>query len=312
MAKRRRNDSGLEGVLLVDKPDGPTSFDVVAQMRRALGTRTIGHTGTLDPCANGLLVILVGRYTRLSNYLTNDDKLYVGKVAFGTRTTTDDREGEVLESGDASALTAADVQAALKKMQGPCRQRPPAFSAVSVGGERLYKKARRGEAVEAPEREVTLHALELLSFEQGEAEIRVLASKGTYIRSIARDLGVAVGVPAHLSALRRLRAGAYDVAAALPLETLREPGRAAAALRSGPDAVAGVPRLEVDATPATHLRQGKRVSLEAALPARQLPPNTVALAHHGAELIALVRVSDGHLVVERGFGPPPQSQPEIP
>lgn len=301
MARKKRGD-GPDGVLLVDKPEGPTSFDVIAKLRKALGTSALGHAGTLDPLASGLLIVLAGRYTRLSQHLTQDDKRYVARVVFGTRTTTDDREGEVVESGDPGGLTKELVVAALAAMEGPGSQVPPAFSAISVGGERLYAKARRGEEVEAPPRDIVLRELALLSFEGAgdpapSATVDVLCSKGTYVRAIARDLGARLGVPAHLGGLRRTAAGAYRLEDATALDALLEPGAARAALRSGPEAIRGLDKVPLDDGASADLRQGRRVPAPAGSPVGQ-----VLLAHRGEELIALVERQGEELRVVRGFG----------
>lgn len=284
---------GPSGIVVIDKPEGPTSFGVVARVRKVMGTREVGHCGTLDPLATGVLVVAIGSYTRLVRVLTADDKRYTAHVAFGASTTTDDREGEVLERGDPSTLTAERVRAALAEMVGPQLQVPPSYSAIHVDGERAYARARRGESVAVEAREVVIHGLELLSFGSfgGErAVIDVRCGKGTYVRSIARDLGRRLGVPAHLAALRRTESGAYSLADATPLDEL-SPG----ALKTGVAAIRGVPLVEVDAEQARALGQGKRVPSTAAF------PGTV-LAHHGGEPVALARIERGLLVVERGFG----------
>ena len=301
MARRaRKNDpAGPCGILLVDKPEGPTSFDVIAKLRSALGTREIGHAGTLDPLATGLLVVLVGSYTRLQAYLTADDKEYVGTIAFGTQTTTDDREGEVVAAADPAGLDEQAVRGALAALRGPQQQTPPVYSAISIGGERLYEKARRGDVIdELPPRSIVVHELELVRWEPPAAIVRARCSKGTYIRALARDAGARVGVPAHLGALRRTASGAYRVDDAATLAALLEPGAAAAALRVGPGAIRGIPLIEVAADEAAALRQGRTIPVPAALPAER-----VGLACRGEELVALVSSSGGALKSIRGFAP---------
>lgn len=296
---RRGRDLGPTGILLVDKPEGPTSFDVVAKLRRALGTRTIGHAGTLDPLASGLLVVLVGAYTRLSQHLTAADKAYQARIVFGARTSTDDREGEVIERGDPSALDEARVREALASMEGEQDQVPPAFAAISVGGERLYAKARRGEAVEAPMRRVVLHELELLGWQPPAATVRVVCSKGTYVRAIARDLGARLGVPAHLGALRRTASGGYRLEEAQPLDALLDEGRAEAALLRGPEAIRGLPLVPVDEVGAARLEQGQALRLETE---DALPSEGVAVAHLGRALVAIVRLQGGQAQPRRDLG----------
>lgn len=284
-----------DGLLIVDKPEGPTSFDVVARARRALGTRSIGHTGTLDPLASGVLVLLAGTWTRLAAVLASDDKRYRATVRFGTSTTTDDRAGEPVASGDASKLDAAGVGAALGALTGPQRQVPPAYSAIHLDGERAYQKARRGEAVTMPARDVVVHQLVLVDWRPPDALVDVHCSKGTYVRSLARDLGLALGVPAHLRALRRTAAGPWTIDDAVPLTLLEDAAAARAALRTGTAALRGVPLLPVGEATARELRQGKR-------PAITAPDVDNAVAHQGEQLVAIVAVEAGALRVLRGFG----------
>lgn len=283
------------GLLVVDKPEGPTSFDVVARARRALGVRAIGHTGTLDPLASGVLVLLTGSWTRLANQLTSDEKRYRATVSFGRSTTTDDREGATVESGDASALDEGRVRSALTGLRGAQQQVPPAFSAIHVDGERAYDKARRGEAVEMAPRDVVIHELDLVQWRPPDAIVDVRCSKGTYVRSLARDLGRAVRVPAHLGALRRTAAGPWTLDDAVPMTLLDDPAAARAALRGGTAALRGVTLVPIDETTARALRQGKRV-------ANDLPDTSAAVAHHGEELVAIVAAEGGSLRVLRGFG----------
>jgi tRNA pseudouridine(55) synthase len=247
----------IEGILLVDKAKGLSSHDVVARARRALKTRKVGHAGTLDPMATGLLVILVGRYTRLSNHLTADDKQYLAEVCFGRSTNTDDAEGETLEEGDASSVTEERVAEVLAAFLGEQDQIPPAFSAISIGGERSYKKARRGESVKIPPRRVVFHDLALEDFSDSVARIRVHASKGTYIRSLARDIGQALGVPAHLCGLRRTQSGAYALEGAIDCQAVQDPEMALAALARGRSAVLGMAFLSLD-RPCTPGISGRR------------------------------------------------------
>ena len=285
-----------DGLLVVDKPEGPTSFDVVARARRALGTRSIGHTGTLDPLASGVLVLLVGSWTRLANLLTSDEKRYRATVRLGASTRTDDREGEVLERGDATRVDEATLRAALARMHGPQQQVPPAFSAIHVEGERAYAKARRGEAVALEARDIVLHEVGLLEWRPPDAVVDVRCSKGTYIRALARDLGQALGVPAHLGALRRTAAGPWTLDDAVPLSLLvDDPAAAIAALRAGARALRGVSLLPVSEDEARALRQGKRVATAA-------PAQQGAVAHVGETPVAIVDVEDGAMRVVRGFG----------
>ncbi|MFZ4385126.1 MAG: tRNA pseudouridine(55) synthase TruB, partial [Chloroflexota bacterium] len=212
----------MDAIFAVDKPVGPTSHDVVARIRRASGQRRVGHAGTLDPLASGVLVIALGLATRLLEYLTSDDKTYVADVTFGITTRTYDREGDVVTRTDPSGIDATIVQAQLDRFRGTIEQRPPAFSAVSVNGKRMYDLARRGIEVEIPVRTVTIRSLTLDDWTPPDARFTVTCTKGTYIRSLAHDIGAATGVGAHLSGLRRTRSGRFGIDDAPTLEDLLE------------------------------------------------------------------------------------------
>lgn len=222
MAKGSRAESPLTGILCVDKPAGWTSHDVVAKVRRLSGQRQIGHTGTLDPMATGLLVLCLGRATRLVEYMTGHGKAYEGTIQLGAATTTDDAEGEVTESAPVPPLTGEDLARVAAEFTGTIQQVPPAFSAVKVGGQRAYAVARRGGDVTLAARPVTIHSLALEVEAPDRLGIRVECGAGTYVRSLARDIGVALGTRAHLWALRRTQVGAFTLADAVPLDALIE------------------------------------------------------------------------------------------
>lgn len=205
------------GVLPVDKPVGPTSHDIVARARRALRERRIGHTGTLDPFASGLLLLCVGPATRLSPFLTGQDKEYVARARLGVETDTLDLQGEVVrEVAVGSEVTEDRVREALAGLTGVLQQVPPAFSAKKIRGEAAHRRVRRGETVELAPVEVRVLEMELLEMELPELVFRVRCSSGTYVRALARDLGAALGVGAHLTALRRTRVGSRSVEDAVP------------------------------------------------------------------------------------------------
>ena len=210
-------------VLLVDKPSGMTSHDVVDIVRRETGIRTVGHAGTLDPLATGLLIILVARpATRLQAAFMDLDKVYEGTFRMGERTPSHDAETEVVEQEDPSGLTSDELESARAEFVGLLNQVPPMYSAVKVEGEPLYKKARRGETVDRPPRQVRIDAFELGDWDPPTLPFRVECSKGTYIRSLARDFGDALEVGAHLSALRRTSIGPYSVDEAWSLPAFRD------------------------------------------------------------------------------------------
>ena len=210
----------MDAIFAIDKPVGPTSHDVVARIRRAARLRRVGHAGTLDPLASGILVVALGNATRLVEYLTADDKAYRAVIDFGSETATDDAEGDVTRTGPVDHLDATAITAALDAFRGTITQVPPSYSAISVGGERLHALARRGVAVEAPPRQVTIDAIDLIAWEAPRATIDIACGKGTYVRSIARDLGVAVGSAAHLAGLRRTRSGTFRIEDAPALDVV--------------------------------------------------------------------------------------------
>ncbi|MDP9329751.1 MAG: tRNA pseudouridine(55) synthase TruB [Actinomycetota bacterium] len=213
-------DAAPEGLLLVDKPQGITSHDAVASVRRALGTKKVGHAGTLDPMATGLLVIGVGRATRLLRFLGDLPKTYEGTMRLGVETTTLDAEGDVTRTAPVDA-TDEQIRAAMAALVGDPMQTPPAFSAVSVGGRRLYDAARKGQTLEAAPRQIHVDTFDLLARRGDEVDFRVICGGGTYVRVLAADVGAAVGCGAHLTRLRREAIGLFGVAQATPPQ---EPG----------------------------------------------------------------------------------------
>jgi len=213
------------GFLVVDKEPGMTSHDVVAIGRRALNTRKVGHAGTLDPMATGILVLGFNNGTRLLQYITDGDKTYQATVVLGAATVTDDVEGEVISTADTSAVTDQQIHAELAKMRGTIMQRPSSVSAVKIDGERAYDRVRSGEDVVLPEREVTISQLDVLAIRQSadkiEVDIEVTCSAGTFIRAIARDCGTALGVGGHLNSLRRSRVAGFGLDRAVTLQQLK-------------------------------------------------------------------------------------------
>lgn len=212
----------LEGLAVIDKPAGWTSHDVVARIRRIAGTRRVGHAGTLDPMATGVLLVGIGRTTRLLGYLAAGSKSYAATVRLGQTTSTDDAEGEVTASRQVAELSEQRLIEALAGFAGTIEQRPPAYSAVKVAGRRSYARARAGEAVLLAPRTVHVYRLELGAVRYGpqvvEVDLEIDCSAGTYIRALARDLGVQLGLGGHLSALRRTRVARYELAQAQPPE----------------------------------------------------------------------------------------------
>jgi len=214
-----------DGFLVVDKAPGMTSHDVVAVARKALGTRKVGHAGTLDPMATGFLVLGFGNGTRLLQYITDGDKSYTATIILGAATITDDREGEVVSEADASQITDEQIKTGLAKMVGEIQQRPSSVSAVKVGGERAYDRVRAGEVFELAARTITISALDILEIRhlgaRIEIDIDVTCSAGTFIRAIARDLGDDLLVGGHLSVLRRTRVAGFPISQAISFEDLK-------------------------------------------------------------------------------------------
>lgn len=210
----------LEGILLVDKPSDHTSHDVVARLRGKLKMKRIGHAGTLDPMATGLLIILVGKATRVSQYLMSLDKEYEGTVEFGKVTDTQDADGEVMETRPVPPLTEAEIKTALAGFQGDQYQTPPMYSAVKIDGVPLYKSARKGEEVAREPRFIRVHSWELLRLELPRFDFRMRCTKGTYVRTLAHDLGQRLGCGAHLAALRRTASDKFHVSQALTLDAI--------------------------------------------------------------------------------------------
>jgi tRNA pseudouridine55 synthase len=273
------------GILLVDKPGGLTSHDVVARARRALGTRKIGHAGTLDPMATGLLVLGVEAATRLLTFVVGQDKTYRATIRLGVATDTDDADGQVTGRIDASDVSSDAVADAISHLRGDISQIPSRVSAIKVDGRRAYDLARAGEDVELAAREVTVSRFDVMA-ERREGDILDLdvvvdCSSGTYIRALARDLGAALGVGGHLTALRRTRVGSFDVVDAAALDDLD----AARMMPAAAAACAVLPRLEVTADQARDLRHGKRLhGLAATIDA----PRAAAIAPDGT-FVGVVR-----------------------
>jgi tRNA pseudouridine55 synthase len=293
--------AGLNGWLVVDKPIGPTSADVVGMLKRALrqgghGKPKIGHGGTLDPLASGVLPIALGEATKLTGDLLNGPKAYRFTISFGAATSTDDAEGEVVTTSPVRPDAAA-LEAVLPAFRGPIRQRPPAYSALKVEGKRAYALARAGTPPELAERDLVIHALTLESADGEAATLEVHCSKGTYVRSLARDIARAAGSVGHVTMLRRTSAGPFTLAQALPLDKCIElvqrpaPEQALLPLTAGLD---DIPVLPVDPQDAAHLQQGKRIPGPRVKPGRYL-------ATLGPVPVALVMVTQEDVRVLRGF-----------
>lgn len=306
----RVRQRGPDGVLVVDKPDGPTSHDVVSRARRVYGTRSVGHAGTLDPMATGVLVLVLGEATKLSGVLTRADKEYRATVRFGAATDTLDARGAEVERAALPAgwLELDRLHAALDAERARTLQVPPAVSAIRVGGEHAYQRARRGEGVVLEERCVAVRELELHQASDAELVVRLRVSKGYYVRAFARDLGLALGVPAHLAALRRTASGSFDVDEAVAWPPAA--GAVPELLPIGRAVQRALPCVRLADSGVERARQGKLLEASdfvddvADVHRDSSKEAPVAWLDAGSELVALgARVEGGYRVV-RGFRPP--------
>lgn len=279
------------GIVVIDKPAGMTSHDVVDQVRRVFGTRKVGHAGTLDPDATGILVLGLGHATRLLSFAQEGRKRYMAVASFGTTTSTQDASGEVIEERPVHIDEPA-VRAAATSFVGEIQQIPPMVSAVKVGGERLYEKARRGEVVERKLRTVTIHALELLGFqaEPPEATLDVVCSPGTYVRTLVHDIGQVLGCGAHLRKLRRTEASGFSERDAVSLKDLSTEH-----LRPTADIVRSLPTHELDADGVRLVSDGRPLPLGD--PAMATGQQVALVA--GDRLLAIYKRRGPQLVAEK-------------
>lgn len=311
--RKRRAQAGPTGLLLLDKPSGLTSHDVVARVRRLANQPRVGHAGTLDPLATGLLPLLLGEATKLSPFATADDKAYETTALLGARTDTLDAEGTVLQTQSVDpTLDGAMVERALGPLRGKITQQVPLYSAVKVDGHRLHKLARQGKDVTPPSREVTIHQLELLELAPPQLRLAVACSKGTYIRQLVADLGDALGPGAHVTALRRTRVGSLHVREAVTLDALEQaPESLQAHLRSPRQwAQSSLQCLECTTDQTERTRQGQRLDWTALGCADAPPTGHFALVQNDA-LIAVAEAipdsdSDADYRLCRVFVAPPQ------
>ncbi len=289
----------MTGVLLIDKPAGLTSHDVVARIRRSTGERSIGHTGTLDPRATGLLPLVLGRATRLAALMSGSDKTYEAVIRLGFATDTDDADGPAIGPVSTDLPADAAIDAALDRFRGTFQQIPPRHSAKKIAGRKAYEMARREEPVPLVPVTVTVSALERLGREGDLVPIRVTAASGFYVRALARDLGEALGCGAHLHALRRTRSAGFDVAAALPLEDAERLGVDVASHLIAPaEALPHLPAVRVTARGLTRATHGNPLGPDD-LEGHRLPPATaggpVRLLAEDGRLVALAHSRGGAL-----------------
>jgi tRNA pseudouridine55 synthase len=308
----RNTPGGPEGILVVDKPIGPTSHDVVAIVRRLSGVRRVGHGGTLDPFAAGVLPVFLGRATRMVEYHLGDEKGYRAVMVFGARSTTDDLDGELTPT-EGPAPSRDAVEAALGALVGVIEQTPPVYSAVRIGGRHAYDLARHGEIPELKSRTVTIHAIDVVDWDvvdpdRPAATIELRCSAGTYVRAIARDAGESLGSGAYLGALVRTASGPFRRDASHPLEEVRErlsSGRVAELLLPPDSGLEAYPVVHVDAEGLTGLARGQVVRFRGdGLPATG-PSGLVRVLSADGRLAAMARLDAGRLHPEKVFLEPP-------
>jgi tRNA pseudouridine55 synthase len=290
--------SGLarDAVLPVDKPEGPTSHDIVAMVRRSLGERRVGHTGTLDPFASGLLLLCVGKATRIAEFLTGMDKSYEAVARLGIATDTLDREGEVVSESDAwRQLEAGDIEQALSGFRGTISQVPPRYSAKKVGGVAAHRMARKGEEVELAPTQVTVRELRMMFCRPPDVGLKIVCSSGTYVRALARDLGSALGVGAHLTVLRRTAVGRFRVEDAVGIEDLSSQERLSERWIRPLTALSDLPRTNLDESALADVRHGRVV------PVRDVPDGAPVIATRDDVLAAVGEVREGRFRPRKVF-----------
>jgi len=283
----------MNGIVIIDKPQGWTSQDVTARLRRVFSTKRIGHGGTLDPMATGVLPVFVGRATRGVEFFEHAEKTYEAVIRFGLTTDTEDTTGNVLKRRDVS-LTEAQLQQVLPRFRGEILQVPPMYSALKVGGQKLVDLARKGQTVERKPRPITIHELQLLEFAGETARLRVRCSKGTYIRTLCKDIGEALGCGGCMEALRRITAGEYTIGESVPLQTLLDSDDPGQYLRSVDTMFRQYP--DVKLTEKQHQRclHGNSFSVK-------LPEGTYRCYSQSGEFLMLGKVEDGVMSTIKSF-----------
>lgn len=287
----------IDGILPIDKPMGWTSHDIVARLRRIAGQRAVGHAGTLDPLATGALILVLGAATRLSSYLMNAPKVYCAEIVLGATTVTDDAEAPLSCLTDVSDISEADIQSVLARFVGTIDQVPPAYAAIKRGGQKLYQLARKGIEVEPVPRRVTITAIEIITWDTPRLRLRIGCESGTYIRSLARDIGAVLGVGGYLHALRRISSGSFTAEALVSLTDLIDASSVAAAVFPLDRAVLDLPAVVLDADDLRRVRHGGAVALgvPASGTVRLYGPSgtLVALAECRERTVHPIRVFEG-------------------
>ena len=283
----------MNGIVIIDKPAGWTSQDVTARLRRVFGTRRIGHGGTLDPMATGVLPVFVGRATRGVEFFEHAEKTYETELLLGVATDTEDTTGTVLFRREVS-VTSEQLTAVLERFRGEIMQIPPMYSALKVNGQKLCDLARKGRQVERQPRPVTIHELTLLSREEDTLRLRVRCSKGTYIRTLCADIGEALGCGGCMQALRRTQAGEYTIAEAVPLQQLLEAAEPETYLRDVDTMFRGYPVVKLTVNQEKRCRNGNAFSVS-------LPGGTYRAYSQSGEFLMLAKVEDGVMSTIKSF-----------
>ncbi len=291
----------MNGILVVDKPGSWTSHDVVQKVRGLLQEKKIGHTGTLDPLATGVLVLCIGKATKIIRYLESDEKEYIAEMMLGATTDTQDAEGRVVEQHEYSPPSTDRVEETLKRFLGVILQRPPAYSALKVAGVASYRLARSGTLHQHDERQVTIREIELLAYCDPSIRFRVVCSKGTYVRTLCSDIGVRLGMGAHLTSLVRTRAGMFRLENAHALEEVTAAaaaGRSSALMLSLSSALGILREVAVDEEDAVRVAHGNPISLPAHQPSEAVVPQPVRVVKKDGSLLAVAKVHQGRLCPE--------------
>ena len=283
----------MNGIVIVDKPQGWTSQDVTARLRRVFNTRRIGHGGTLDPMATGVLPVFVGRATRGVEFFEHAEKTYEATIRLGLTTDTEDTSGTVLTEQEV-AISEADFLAVLPKFRGKIQQIPPMYSALKINGQKLVDLARKGKEVERQPREIEIFVLECLEFMGNEAKLRVRCSKGTYIRTLCKDIGEALGCGGCMAALRRVQAGEYTIAEAVPLQELLETENSEQYLRAVDTMFRGFPAVTLSEKQELRCRNGNRFSVK-------MEAGTYRAYSQAGEFLMLAKVEDGIMSTIKSF-----------
>jgi len=283
----------MDGIVIIDKPAGWTSQDVTAKLRGVLHTKRIGHGGTLDPMATGVLPVFVGRATRAVEFFEHADKTYEAVLLLGITTDTEDTTGEILEKRPVSA-TKADILAVLPRFTGEIQQIPPMYSAIKVNGRKLYDLARKGQVVERKPRTVTIHSLDFLALDGNQVRLKIHCSKGTYIRTLCKDIGAALGCGGCMAELRRTRAGEYDQAVAVSLETLISAENPEIYLQNVDTLFVNHPAVTLTAKQALRCRNGNAFSID-------LPEGTYRAYDEKGEFLMLAKVESGVMSTVKSF-----------